>query len=78
MTDSTKVDFSELLEILNKTAEYIQHLEGFSEEPEIILIVYKVINDTWTEANGCMTPTLKIKRNVIVKRLKAEIDSLFE
>ncbi|MBP5516855.1 MAG: long-chain fatty acid--CoA ligase [Bacteroidales bacterium] len=38
---------------------------------------YKVINDTWTEANGCMTPTLKIKRKVIEKRCKEEIDKLF-
>lgn len=39
---------------------------------------YKVINDTWTEANGCMTPTLKIKRKVIENRCKEEIESLFK
>lgn len=39
---------------------------------------YKVINDTWTEANGCMTPTLKIKRKVIEERCKTEIESLFK
>ena len=31
----TKVDFSELLEVMSKTAEYIKQLEGFQEEPEI-------------------------------------------
>lgn len=39
---------------------------------------YKVLNDTWTEANGCMTPTLKIKRKVIEERCKEEIDNLFK
>ena len=39
---------------------------------------YKVLNDTWTEANGCMTPTLKIKRKVIEQRCKQEIDNLFK
>lgn len=39
---------------------------------------YKVINDTWTEANGCMTPTLKIKRKVIETRCKEDIESLFK
>ena len=39
---------------------------------------YKVINDIWTEANGCMTPTLKIKRKVIEQRCKEEIDNLFK
>jgi len=39
---------------------------------------YKVLNDTWTEANGCMTPTLKIKRKVIEERCKTEIENLFK
>jgi long-chain acyl-CoA synthetase len=39
---------------------------------------YKVLNDTWTEANGCMTPTLKIKRKVIEERCKTDIESLFK
>ncbi len=39
---------------------------------------YKILNDTWTEANGCMTPTLKIKRKVIEERCKTEIENLFK
>ena len=39
---------------------------------------FKVLNDTWTEANGCMTPTLKIKRKVIENRCKKEIEELFK
>ena len=39
---------------------------------------FKVLNDSWTEANGCLTPTLKIKRNVVSRRCKNEIDHLFD
>ncbi|MCR5424551.1 MAG: long-chain fatty acid--CoA ligase [Bacteroidales bacterium] len=39
---------------------------------------FRVLNDSWTEANGCLTPTLKIKRNVVSRRCKNEIEHLFE
>ncbi|MBO4600604.1 MAG: long-chain fatty acid--CoA ligase [Bacteroidales bacterium] len=39
---------------------------------------YKVINDEWTTANGCLTPTMKIKRPVIQERCQADIDALFK
>ncbi|MBP5535285.1 MAG: hypothetical protein J6X62_00680 [Bacteroidales bacterium] len=39
---------------------------------------YKVLNDSWTEENGCMTPTLKIKREIVSKRCAAEIEELFK
>ena len=45
----TKVDFSELLDMINKTAEYIQQLEGFEEEPEIILIVHEASDEPCSE-----------------------------
>lgn len=38
---------------------------------------YKLIDDEWTEANGCLTPTLKIKRNVVTERCRKDIDALF-
>lgn len=39
---------------------------------------FKVINDEWTTANGCLTPTLKVKRPVISKRCQKYIDELFK
>ena len=39
---------------------------------------YKLIDDTWDVANGCMTPTLKIKRKAIAERCKTEIEELFK
>ena len=38
---------------------------------------YKLIDDTWDTANGCLTPTLKIKRAVIQERCKGQIEELF-
>ena len=39
---------------------------------------FKVINDEWTTANGCLTPTMKVKRQVIQQRCKEYIDELFK
>ena len=44
-----KVNFRELMEILKKTADYIQQLEGFKEEPEVILIVHEASNEPCSE-----------------------------
>ena len=38
---------------------------------------YVVINDVWDVQNGCLTPTLKVKRAVIAERFKKEIEGLF-
>ena len=38
---------------------------------------YKLLDDTWDTANGCLTPTLKIKRAVIHDRCKEQIEELF-
>lgn len=38
---------------------------------------FKVINDVWDTENGCLTPTLKIKRNVVTERCQHYIDDLF-
>lgn len=39
---------------------------------------YKLIDDEWTEANGCLTPTLKIKRAKVMARCQDEIENLFK
>ena len=39
---------------------------------------YKVINDEWTTSNGCLTPTMKIKRQVIQERCQTYINALFK
>ena len=39
---------------------------------------FKVINDVWDTQNGCLTPTLKIRRAVVSERCKADIEELFK
>jgi long-chain acyl-CoA synthetase len=38
---------------------------------------YELIADEWSMANGLLTPTLKVKRNVIEAMYKEQIDKLF-
>jgi len=38
---------------------------------------FKLLSETWTQENGDLTPTLKIKRRVIMERHEAEIALLF-
>lgn len=38
---------------------------------------FKLVADEWTQANGFLSPTLKIKRNVIEKFYEKEIEKLF-
>ena len=39
---------------------------------------FKVINDVWDTTNGCLTPTLKIKRPIVTERCKDGIAELFK
>lgn len=39
---------------------------------------YKLIDDDWTVQNGCLTPTLKVKRTFVSNRWKDEIEALFK
>ncbi|MDY5968425.1 MAG: long-chain fatty acid--CoA ligase [Bacteroidales bacterium] len=39
---------------------------------------YTLIDDEWTEANGCLTPTLKIRRANVMARCQQEIDNLYK
>jgi len=52
--------------------KYNKHL-GATEQ----IKKYRVLNDSWDVANGCLTPTLKLKRTVLAERCKKEIDELF-
>jgi long-chain acyl-CoA synthetase len=38
---------------------------------------YKVLTTDFTEDNGMLTPSLKLKRNVVVKQFDAEIEALY-
>jgi len=38
---------------------------------------YQLVADEWTIANGILTPTLKVKRKVVMERYCDDIDKLF-
>jgi long-chain acyl-CoA synthetase len=38
---------------------------------------FVILPDDWTEEGGQLTPSLKLKRNVVVRELRAEISALF-
>lgn len=39
---------------------------------------FRIVKDEWSQATGELTPTLKIKRNVIEKKYSSLIDSIYE
>nr|WP_242680023.1 AMP-dependent synthetase/ligase [Nocardioides sp. IC4_145] len=38
---------------------------------------FRVLADEWTEEGGQLTPSLKLKRNVVMRELRAEVDALY-
>lgn len=38
---------------------------------------FELVSDEWTQQNGILTPTLKVKRNVIMERYQSIINQLF-
>ena len=39
---------------------------------------FRLLENEWTDSSGELTPTLKLKRNVIAERYKNEIESMYE
>jgi long-chain acyl-CoA synthetase len=38
---------------------------------------FKLLTEEWSIDNGMLTPTLKLKRNVVEERFRGEIDSMY-
>ena len=62
------------LERYNKVVDKYNKFFGSTEQ----IKKYKVLNDVWDTANGCLTPTLKIKRPIVTERCKEDIAALFK
>jgi long-chain acyl-CoA synthetase len=58
---------------LNRVAQQMKFFPGYAKVRKIALL-----HDTWTIGNGLLTPTLKIKRNVVLQRNIAEYEKLYE
>ena len=39
---------------------------------------FAFVDDEWTQANGMLTPTLKVKRRMICELYQAEINALYK
>ena len=64
-------------EVLKRFAKEVNNLNKSLGETEKIK-KHVLLADEWSIGNGLLTPTLKVKRNVITKRYKDLIDKLFE
>jgi long-chain acyl-CoA synthetase len=58
---------------LNRVVQQMKAFPGYARIRRIALL-----SDPWTLENGLMTPTLKLKRNLVLERHKAEYESLYE
>ncbi len=38
---------------------------------------FRILGDDWTVDNGLLTPSLKVKRNVVLKQYSAEVDAIY-
>ncbi|MCD6204868.1 MAG: long-chain fatty acid--CoA ligase [Candidatus Marinimicrobia bacterium] len=73
-TDAELVALPEVIELYSQTIEQLQNnLARFEKVKKFILLP-----DELTVENGELTPSLKIKRSVIEKKYKKEIDALYD
>lgn len=62
--------------IIRRYAKEIEKYNTLFSDTEKIK-KFALIADEWTIQNGILTPTLKVKRNVVQERYKSDIDKLF-
>ena len=59
--------------VLERLRHQIKSFPGYAQVQTIALTL-----DPWTVENGLITPTLKLKRNVIMEHLKTQVEQLYE
>jgi long-chain acyl-CoA synthetase len=63
-------------QVLKKYQEEVKHYNHYFGDYEQIK-KWKLVAEEWTQPGGQLSPTLKIKRNVIEEQYKEEIEGLF-
>ncbi|QJR13930.1 AMP-dependent synthetase/ligase [Usitatibacter palustris] len=58
------------------TARIAKLIKGFPGYAQIRRVA--LLTDKWTVDNGLLTPTLKLRRSVILERLRAQVDALYK
>ena len=59
--------------IAKRLAGQIKQFPGYAQVRKVT-----VVPEKWTIDNGYMTPTLKLKRNLILKKYQADIDEMYK
>ena len=78
-----EIQYTKNEEMLNTTAvkdrltNEVQKINSFFGDTEKIKR-FKFISDEWSTANGILTPTLKVKRSVILNRYKDLISRMYQ
>ncbi len=65
-SDKNKREIEIYLENLNKTLSLVEKVKKF-----------KIIEEEFTIENGMLTPTLKLKRKIILKKYKEDLEKLY-
>ena len=63
--------------VKDRLTNEVQKINSFFGDTEKIKR-FKFISDEWSTANGILTPTLKVKRSVILNRYKDLISRMYQ
>ena len=72
--DASLLAYPEVKAIFNKELKKYNPLFAHHEQ----IKSFDLVSEEWSVDNGILTPTLKVKRNVIQQRYKDQIEKLFE
>lgn len=62
----TKEKFKQVIDVINRNFSAHEQIKAF-----------RIVTDEWTSANGLLSPTLKIKRNLLMAKYKALIADIY-
>ena len=74
---TTNAEMINLKEVKDRLMKEVQKINGFFGDTEKIKR-FKFLADEWSTANGILTPTLKVKRSVILNRYKDVISRMYQ
>lgn len=76
ITQESKTELVINEQVLNKYHEEIEEL-NFDVDPVMTIKKFIVVPDEWAPDTGELTPTLKLKRDFILKKYKKEIEAIY-
>lgn len=73
----TNADLIRMPEVVKHMKEIIEHYNKFFAAHEQIKAI-RMVTDEWTADNGMLSPTLKIRRNILLNKYKALIAEIYD